>query len=103
MAESSDFSPMKTSEATISDRLFGTVKPTSNGHVTVVEEVVLYLRNVHQDDKSEERLPLLEVRLYSRGRNYRFLCSRVITRLDELGKTLIKAKFCKDLTFSNTL
>ena len=37
MAESSDFSPMKRSEATISDRLFGTVKPTSNGHVTVVE------------------------------------------------------------------
>ena len=89
MAESSDFSPMKTSEATISDRLFGTVKPTSNDHVTVVEGVVLYLRNVHQDDKSEGRLPLLEVRLNSRGRNYRFLCSRVITRLDELGKTFL--------------
>ena len=69
MATSSDFSPMKRSEATIFDRLFGTVKATSNGHVTVVEGVVLYLRSAHQDDKKGERLPLLEVRLHSRGHN----------------------------------
>ena len=86
MAESSDFSPMKTSEATISDRLFGTVKPTSNGHVTVVEWVVLYLRSVHQDDKSEERLPLLEVRLYSRGRITGFYVQESLPVWTNLGK-----------------
>ena len=37
MATSSDFFPMKRTEATIFDRLFSMVKPTSNGQVTVVE------------------------------------------------------------------
>ena len=56
MATSSDFSPMKRSEATIFDRLFGTVKATSNGLVTVVEGVVLYFRSAYQDDKKRRKV-----------------------------------------------